>query len=77
VTPGVALASVVKQNQLGYVPDLDIAAITDALENYLSNPQQAKKMGDRARQLVSDKYSWNHIAQDLLEIYKLIIQQNL
>ncbi|MBD2609703.1 glycosyltransferase [Nostoc punctiforme FACHB-252] len=77
VTPGVALASVVKQNQLGYVPDLDIAAITDALENYLSNPQQAKKMGDRARQLVSDKYSWNHIAQDLLKIYKLIIQQNL
>ncbi|MGF1987040.1 MAG: glycosyltransferase [Nostoc sp. ZfuVER08] len=77
VTPGVALASVVKQNQLGYVPDLDIAAITDALENYLSNPQQAKKMGDRARQLVSDKYSWNHIAQDLLQIYKLIIQQNL
>ncbi|MBD2676762.1 MULTISPECIES: glycosyltransferase [Nostoc] len=76
VTPGVALASVVKQNQLGYVPDLDIAAITDALENYFSNPQQAKKMGDRARQLVSDKYSWNHIAQDLLEIYKLIIQQN-
>ncbi|MFN6471285.1 MAG: glycosyltransferase [Nostoc sp. SerVER01] len=76
VTPGVALASVVKQNQLGYVPDLDVAAITDALENYFGNPQQAKKMGDRARQLVSDKYSWNHIAQDLLEIYKLIIQQN-
>ncbi|MFN6495910.1 MAG: glycosyltransferase [Nostoc sp. DedQUE01] len=75
VTPGVALASVVKQNQLGYVPDLDVAAITDALENYFGNPQQAKKMGDRARQLVSDKYSWNHIAQDLLEIYKLIIQQ--
>ncbi|MFS0515848.1 glycosyltransferase [Nostoc sp. UIC 10607] len=74
VTPGVALASVVKQNQLGYVPDLDIAAIADALESYFSNPQQAKKMGDRARQLVSDKYSWNHIAQELIEIYKVIIQ---
>ncbi|OYD99151.1 glycosyl transferase family 1 [Nostoc sp. 'Peltigera membranacea cyanobiont' 213] len=77
VTPGVALAAVVQQNQLGYVPELDVLAIAKAVDNYLSNPQAGKDMGDRARQLVLDNYTWNRIAKNLMEIYTKLLKQEL
>ncbi|WP_392534641.1 glycosyltransferase [Nostoc sp. C117] len=74
VTPGVALASVVQENQLGYIAQLDVLAIAEAVDNYLSNPQAGKDMGDRARQLVLDNYTWNRIAKNLMEIYTKLIK---
>ncbi|WP_414583654.1 glycosyltransferase [Scytonema sp. PCC 10023] len=75
VTPGVALASVVQQDQLGYVTDVNVPAIVSALDRYLGHPQEGKDMGDRARQLVQKKYTWNCIAQNLIEIYMKILKQ--
>ncbi|MBG1245363.1 glycosyltransferase [Nostoc sp. NZL] len=75
VTPGVALASVVKQNQLGYVPDLDVAAIAEALEDYLNNAQIAQKMGERARQLISEKYTLEKTALQMQQIYQTFLQK--
>ncbi|BAY66024.1 hypothetical protein NIES22_61370 [Calothrix brevissima NIES-22] len=72
VTPGVALASVVKKHQLGYIPDLDILAIASALQKYFSAPQAAKEMGNRARQLILEQYTWEHMAQELIFIYDKI-----
>ena len=74
VTPGVALASVVQENKLGYVASLDISAITSIIENYLINPQEAKEMGTRARQLIIEQYTWNSIAKRLIQVYTDIIQ---
>ncbi|NEP53788.1 MAG: glycosyltransferase [Moorea sp. SIO3C2] len=74
VTPGVALASVVEKHQLGYVRDLDVKAIASGIENYLTNPQQAKEMGTRARQLIFEQYTWDSIAKKLIQVYKAIIQ---
>ena len=75
VTPGVALASVVKQYQLGYVPELDVSAIANALDNYLTYPQAAKDMGDRARQLIFKQYTWERIATKMNEVYTRIINK--
>ncbi|MEH2073050.1 MAG: glycosyltransferase [Nostoc sp.] len=77
VTPGVALAAVVQQNKLGYVPELDVQAIAEAVDCYLSHPQAIKDMGDRARKLVLENYTWNHIAENLMEIYRKLIKQQL
>ncbi|MEH1792150.1 MULTISPECIES: glycosyltransferase [unclassified Nostoc] len=77
VTPGVALAAVVQQNKLGYVPELDVQAIAEAVDCYLSHPQAIKDMGDRARKLVLENYTWNHIAENLMEIYTKLIKQQL
>ncbi|MFN6481888.1 MULTISPECIES: glycosyltransferase [unclassified Nostoc] len=74
VTPGVALAAVVKENQIGYVPEMNVTAITDALENYFINPQQAKKMGDRARKLICENYTWDRIASKLISVYTDMIE---
>lgn len=76
VTPGVALASIVKQHQLGYVPELEVSAIASALEQYLSNPQEGKYMSDRAHKLILANYTWSRITKQLIDKYTQIIGQN-
>ncbi|QSJ15291.1 glycosyltransferase [Nostoc sp. UHCC 0702] len=73
VTPGVALATVVGENQLGYVPELDVLAIAQAIEQHLTHPQAAKDMGDRARVMIREQYTWDKIAAKMVEIYQTII----
>jgi glycosyltransferase involved in cell wall biosynthesis len=76
VTPGVALASVVEHYQLGYVAQLDVAAIASTIEHCLDHLQTTQEIGDRARQLVSEKYSWEHNASKLSEVYTAILKQD-
>jgi glycosyltransferase involved in cell wall biosynthesis len=75
VTPGVALASFIEQHQIGYIAELNIAAIAKALEHCLRHPQEAKDTGDRARQFILEKYTWEKIAPQIQQIYTNILQQ--
>ncbi len=74
ITPGVALACVVEEYQLGYVSELDSSAIAQCMQHFLSYRQKAKEMGDRARQLILEKYTWNHTASNLIEVYTAILK---
>jgi glycosyltransferase involved in cell wall biosynthesis len=74
VTPGVALAPVIQQNQLGYVAELDVCAIASALDLYFSNPQAGKDMGNRAQQFIFEKYTWEKMASQMHQIYVDILQ---
>jgi glycosyltransferase involved in cell wall biosynthesis len=74
VTPGVALASIVQENQLGYVPNMDVLAISHALEDYLNNTHIAKKMGVSAREFVLEKYTWDKVAGKMQAVYHQILQ---
>lgn len=73
VTPGVALASMIKENDVGYVPELDIVEITSVIEHCLNHSQESKEMGDRARQFILDNYTWDHIASKMISVYENII----
>ncbi len=73
VTPGVALASIVKQHTLGYVPEMDVLAITHAIDNFLKHPQAAEEMSDRGRKLVMEKYTWEKIACKIQQFYTEIL----
>lgn len=75
-TPGVALASIVQQHKLGYVTKLDVLAISNALEHYLNHPQAAKEMGDRACQLILERYTCKQIASQMQQVYTDILNQN-
>ena len=75
ITPGVALAAVVEQDQLGYVAELNVAAIASSLQHCLDHPQAAKEMGDRARRLIAENYTWERIASNLSEVYAAILKQ--
>jgi glycosyltransferase involved in cell wall biosynthesis len=76
VTPGVALASVVEQHQLGYVPELEVGAIAFNLQYSLDHPQTTKEMGVQAHQLVQEKYTWERNALNLSEVYAAILKQD-
>ncbi|BDA71460.1 hypothetical protein RIVM261_003540 [Rivularia sp. IAM M-261] len=75
ITPGVALAPIIKQHQVGYVTELDVSAISCTLDEFLTNTQAAKDMGERGRQLVFEKYTWEQIASQMQQIYTNILQQ--
>lgn len=70
VTPGVGLATVVRDHDLGYVTELDIEAITQTLDRYLAAPDRAKMMGTRAREFTLEHYTWDKIATDLVRVYR-------
>jgi glycosyltransferase involved in cell wall biosynthesis len=75
VTPGVALASMIQENQVGYVPELDIVEIAKTIEYCLNHPQEAKAKGDRARQFIQENYTWDRVATNMVTLYKNIILQ--
>jgi glycosyltransferase involved in cell wall biosynthesis len=70
VTPGVALASMIKENQVGYVPELDIVEIAKTIEYCLSHSQEVKATSDRARQFIQENYTWDYIASKMVSIYQ-------
>ena len=75
ITPGVALACVVEQYQLGYVSELDSSSVAQRMQHFLTYPQKAKEMGDRARCLILEKYTWNRIASNLSDVYTVILKR--
>ncbi|OKH22633.1 glycosyltransferase [Chroogloeocystis siderophila] len=58
--------------QAAYVVNVNAEELADALTKCLQNPQQAKQMGNRARQLVFENYTWERVASQLIEIYMSI-----
>lgn len=60
--------------QAAYVVDINAEKIANALCDCLTNQEQAKAMGDRARQLVLEKYTWEQIALQMQQVYTDILQ---
>ena len=63
--------------QAAQVVEINADAITNALIQCLSQPQQAKSMGDRARQFIFDNYTWENAAKKLIQVYTAIIEGKL
>jgi glycosyltransferase involved in cell wall biosynthesis len=72
VTPGVALAELVNNEKLGYLPELDIGSIADSIQQALAYPDRTKAMGDRARSFVKENYTWASIAAKMIGMYRNI-----
>jgi glycosyltransferase involved in cell wall biosynthesis len=62
--------------QAAYVVNIDADEIANALIECLRNPQQAKEMGDRARQLILGRYTWERIATQMKEVYTVLIKKD-
>ncbi|HZG39907.1 MAG TPA: glycosyltransferase, partial [Nodosilinea sp.] len=57
------------------VVNIQAEAIAKALIECLSDPLAAKAMGDRARQLVLNNYTWDRVAAQLINVYTAILNQ--
>lgn len=74
---GQGIADVVRNNQTGIlVKPRDAACVADAIRTLLDNPQMAREMGSRGRELVYNDFSWDKNAQQLLELYRAAIDSH-
>ncbi|MEP0911403.1 glycosyltransferase [Leptolyngbya sp. GB1-A1] len=64
------------QAQAAQVVKIDAHAIASALIHCLQNPEEAKAMGDRARQFIFENYTWDSIAANLIQVYQTIINSS-
>jgi len=84
VTEGVGASSIVDEFEAGIVvsakgdneDNSECEAISSALDQLILSPDEAKEMGERGRQAVKNNYSWNSIAQNLIEQYSQIRRQD-
>lgn len=56
------------------VVEIDASAIAGAMIQQLENPIAAKQMGDRAREFIFDRYTWDQIAATLEQTYVQIVR---
>lgn len=75
-TPGVALSSMIQQQEAGYVCDLDSDAIAKAIQYCLTHSQLAKARGQHAVNIVNRHYTWEAHAAKLSNIYHQVLQQD-
>jgi glycosyltransferase involved in cell wall biosynthesis len=58
------------------VVDIDATQIDDAILWCLANPEESRQMGDRARKLIFEKYTWDNISKIMIETYTNILTKN-
>ena len=76
VTPGVALASVLKQGRVGYIANLNIDSIAESIQYCLDNLSETQAMGERARNLIFEHYTWERITLDIKGVYTSILKKS-
>jgi glycosyltransferase involved in cell wall biosynthesis len=77
LTPGVALASIAQEHQLGYVSALDTNAIVHALDHYLKYPQEGRTMGNHAYNFTLKNYAWEKVAAQISDVYRSVLDHKL
>lgn len=61
---------IVESNECGICVDPNNSdEIAKAINTFIQNPKLAKRMGDRGRQLVEEKYNWSVEEKKLLNLY--------
>jgi glycosyltransferase involved in cell wall biosynthesis len=62
--------------QVAHVVEIDATAIAKALIYCLRDPEAAQAMGQRAKQLVFEHYSWETIGKQMLDVYQEIVTKS-
>ena len=62
----------IKEADAGWISSCNREQLTATLRHVLQNPQHWQQMGNNARNLVREKYSWNAIAKQLITTYSVI-----
>lgn len=51
----------------------DVDSLTETLDFLLSNPEEAKVIGERAQKVVLENYTWEKNAEKTIEVYKEVL----
>jgi len=52
----------------------DVNSLVEALDFLLSNPEEARAIGDRARRVVIENYTWEKNAEKTIKLYKEVLK---
>jgi len=70
-TPLAGIPEMVEHDVNGeLVPERDPAAICSAMERLISDPERARRLGDRGRQIAQEKFSIETSARALIELFQ-------
>jgi glycosyltransferase involved in cell wall biosynthesis len=65
------IVDIVKHNETGIlVPEKDVAALSQALNKILSDPQYAQKLAEAGYSHVKENYNWDTITGKIIKIFK-------
>ncbi|MFP5270575.1 glycosyltransferase [Coleofasciculus sp.] len=74
VTPGVQISPEIAAAKAGLVVEGEIETLADAIATLLNSPHLCHELGENGKRLVSHRYSWKVIAQNLISVYTAIIE---
>jgi L-malate glycosyltransferase len=76
VTDVGGLMEVVDHGKFGIViPKKDSAAMADAIDKLVNNPEEASALGLKARKNVLDRYDWSNNLQKMIDIYNSTVNK--
>ncbi len=75
-TTGEGISEILAKEGVGKaVPPKDVLAITEAIRALFANPDHAKAMGARGKDLVTRQFTWEYNAQKTLRVYEEIMHR--
>jgi len=74
VTPGVQISPEIAEAKAGLVVEGDVETLADAIATLLNSHHLRHELGENGKRLVSHRYSWKVIAQNLISVYTAIIE---
>ena len=73
---GEGIGDVIENNITGLlVKPKDVESLIEAIDSLLENPHKAQEIGERAKKLVLENYTWEKNAQSYIEIYKELLRK--
>ena len=72
VTTGVGLHKTIQENNVGVIIDYDQDQLTEAILSLTDDGNIVKNVG-QGREIINDGFTWNKIAQQLLEEIHTIV----
>ena len=71
---GEGIEDVIENNKTGLlVESKDVQSLAKAIEFLLDNPQRAREIGQRAKKLVLENFTWAHNARRNVEVYEELL----
>jgi len=64
----------VAEVRAGIVIDPDSAQLAEAMIELLDNPKLCEEMGNNGRRLVMERFTWDKIANQMIELYQRVLK---
>lgn len=75
VTPEVGAADIVRESAAGVVLEGDPASLSAGIRKLIIDPVALKSMGEKGREFVRNRYSWETVSLRMEEVYRQVITQ--